>query len=1099
MWTISRRAILQGVTATGLAYGASKLTIGCDNEPIVPLAPDRPVETGTLRFDLSAFRPEFDHRFDLGAASYPLVRSDAVEGATHLLEHARLPADAAQSFSVSCGLPGSQLRSVSVAGIHLPAVAVAAASAMKGSSFGYLRFLNGGIGPRAGDGGFDITSASNFDAITNEMQAARYLVFHHPDILALEPVAAAVILHHVDSLVTEPQRRIAERRDSLSLLANVIRRLNVALRPDEDPTAEGWAKGQWNLTYAGDKIPIKDANGANVLEDGKVLYEWHYKPHDLVIAALQPVVQEALNKIRDDKDLENKRFYSGSSRASVSDALPGEPFVTRTMDSPKAPSPYAWAPLAEQYEAGQVVHNLSSSAAAPRTVTFTVSNTYNRYLSVYLAYLDGNGKPLKRSLIGAESGPAAYGSDKFGLFVPSLRDFRWDDEFITFAGVVGPPQSIFGIPLPPNDVVRMDFTAKIPDQCVRLAIVTGAMSIDSGDLRDEYVKATVLPTILTSTIEYALPSVLLGIGAVTSGFDTTPLKIEMAEAVLKVTALTFLPVLGGGSFEWRKYGTSLTTSALKLVIAAGGSGALLTAAFGAFGYSLKAIPIIGWALFAVQAADTLQSAIRTTVDISRSRKALVTEVTSTNAVILHIKPKDLTGFPKTTATWSASIIADGGNTTFLTGTLDPTTMSTIDVTFPRVATGGNTQFRFDVISKNGWVAGSCFGFFQNLVSAGATAVHVSADLVSNPVPITDQTKYSPLERLAVSPTGEHVWLRDSAIPPPGSAIACAGGLEAICEPVAITVSHNGDIAQLGYAWQGSQKAVGLCDQSAVVAGTAAYSMQNLNLERRKGGPDATLKNLGCGLIQPVIPIYSLLTPRAYVLEASNNVYNLRQVVLDTSASADFRLGSSLGTFTSLRIVSAAVHKGNVLMAVSGDADTLEYLKVGGGGFTLAGATRRASQAAGTGSLPGHIRGAVSICAHTLDAFLVLEDGNKRIQAFGTTGYPIKNFFESPGVPGASPFITLDPQRQYLDISLEFYSGTIYVLSTANGGRTSADFRLDIFDRKKGKIASTEGFAAARLALDANQNIYALGWNVLDFKGRKEPGVFTWIPTTPGGV
>ncbi|WP_444930909.1 hypothetical protein ACJJIF_03750 [Microbulbifer sp. SSSA002] len=101
-------------------------------------------------------------------------------------------------------------------------------------------------------------------------------------------------------------------------------------------------------------------------------------------------------------------------------------------------------------------------------------------------------------------------------------------------------------------------------------------------------------------------------------------------------------------------------------------------------------------------------------------------------------------------------------------------------------------------------------------------------------------------------------------------------------------------------------------------------------------------------------------------------------------------------------------------------------------------------------------------------------------------------------------VALMPLRQqtgkdisYLDIAVED-KGYIYVLMKANG--SSPEFMLDIYN-PDGSVLLTEpqtGVNAAKLTVDQWRNMFTLNYTALLGPGqRTEPGISTWIPSTPG--
>jgi hypothetical protein len=130
------------------------------------------------------------------------------------------------------------------------------------------------------------------------------------------------------------------------------------------------------------------------------------------------------------------------------------------------------------------------------------------------------------------------------------------------------------------------------------------------------------------------------------------------------------------------------------------------------------------------------------------------------------------------------------------------------------------------------------------------------------------------------------------------------------------------------------------------------------------------------------------------------------------------------------------------------------------------------------------------------AILVLEQGNRRLQAFDPSANPVLHFRGQT----ASTLALEDegPGVTYLDLGTEA-AGYLYVLSYVNNGRTVADYRLDLYDPEGPdgqSLSRTTGVAAARLAVDTFRNVYTLNYAAVATAPQPEPSVSQWVPVTP---
>lgn len=1105
MVVISRRALLKGAAVLAAAGINARVLVGCDDGAKPPGGP-RPIETKTLQVSLDGFRDDVEYTLDLGdqrldivrhtaqtladhRAQVPLLRSIPDDELTHYVPNVALPGDAPQSYTVSYAIPGTEMRALALAAIHVPESAIQAGQAIKGQSYGFLATrrakyglalvparTQSGLHVLAGPTGAadDVSDISDLSLIVEEEDAARYLVFHHPDILALDKNVAALVLHHLDTQSVEMQ-----------ILAALIARLGKARNPDESPTRTSWARGTYLRDPDGNKVPQTNEDGSPVLVNGKLAYQWYYAYPPEVMKAVSAVVFQSLRAIYDDPDLEDKRFHIEESRSSRAEPLPDAP---QLLQGPTAPSPYTFAPLNENWTGGQCVSGLRADGPN-RQVSFDVGNSYNRSVSVYCGFFDASGKLLKRADINADSG----GSNEM-----------FDTEYLQYRGVISPALWILGIPVG-GTVARERFTARIPDNATSLGVFVGSLSfLDMPKQYDERGKAATVGLVTTLVCELGIPTIALAYGALFDAGTTLTLKNELkipaAVLSLKLGATIYSQV-ATGSADWINLGVWVGNQALKLALAKAATAALWGGAI-VLGNVTKGIPIAGTAIFALNAADTAQSIGRTLGGLSKARAVYTTEIRATNTVRVHAKPTNVLGLPQTGVRYELMLVnkagmslAQSGDYSFLTSAAG------FDVEISGVPSGGDYKAIVRILSNTSYLVGYGMIDFVNAVPAGAAFVGVECPIKNQKIPITKDTTYSVSAELAFV-GGSHQWTTPTA-PPGGYPDACAGGAEIVCAPTGIGIDAvQGNV---GYAWQAAEQALPICGRTRDTGGTSLYTMRNLNLNVfvEKGALDANIKDYACGDLQPVIPLYSLRAPKSYVLEASSGRYVLRELDLTLTGDADFRRGKLIARLGSTAVRAAAVYDNRYALVISGDpgVDRLEVIELAPPQNEVLHPSDdrlpRAWVRSGPGTLRGNIRGAVAVCqAYNGDVFLVLENGNKRLQAFGVTGEPAVDFFRKPDGT-RSAILDLPSDREYLDVGCELESAAIYVLSRRGRSRSPTDFRLDIYQRTSPDVlATTRNFAAAKFAIDTNQNIIALGWNELVFRGRREPGLWRWIPSTP---
>ena len=148
-----------------------------------------------------------------------------------------------------------------------------------------------------------------------------------------------------------------------------------------------------------------------------------------------------------------------------------------------------------------------------------------------------------------------------------------------------------------------------------------------------------------------------------------------------------------------------------------------------------------------------------------------------------------------------------------------------------------------------------------------------------------------------------------------------------------------------------------------------------------------------------------------------------------------------------------------------------------------------------GLRPGLLDGPVLAALDPDGTILVLENGNRRIQAFDLNGN------SAPIFPNNAYFVPLkdQPVRQYLDFAVEF-KGYMFVLSIVDSGGDDV-FTLDIYQPTGEWLAATTGFEAQRIAVNYRRDIFAQNSQVLTLPDstlppRTEPSISHWIPSTP---
>jgi hypothetical protein len=194
----------------------------------------------------------------------------------------------------------------------------------------------------------DFLKTTDFAAFQDMRSAAKFIVFHHPELLTIDPGVAGKILGYIEST------------PGFNALVASLNDQGVAQGPESD--YEGWANGQYLL----------DAQGAKI-GDGKGGYYWAYQYTSDTRRYMTAVVQQALLKVRDDVALEGVRFQTLA--AGVPDT--------------NAPGAYAFDDT--DWHSGC---QITLDSADAHQVALRVTNGQDRHLGIFARFLDALGAPI---------------------------------------------------------------------------------------------------------------------------------------------------------------------------------------------------------------------------------------------------------------------------------------------------------------------------------------------------------------------------------------------------------------------------------------------------------------------------------------------------------------------------------------------------------------------------------------------------------------------------------------------------------------------------------------------------------------------------------
>ncbi|HYO84810.1 MAG TPA: hypothetical protein VES20_25635 [Bryobacteraceae bacterium] len=1062
----------------------------------------RSSETRTLHFDLSHCPKDIRHTLNIGLQRQELVPHDERSRSEHrskvkllsqvpderLTHYATLPmpSEAVQSYWITSSKNGTDLPGMSLACIHLPKQAVVAHHRKKGiansihsskaKQLGLLQ-ADGSAPPWIHDG--DLAD------IVNLTDAAKFIVFHHPELVCFEPATVAEALSKIEST------------RAFGALVKAMAEAGGVVDPDKaEEGYVGWATAGYTLDPDGKKIRVTDVSKPLDQQPEGLGFQWAYDYDESVKEAMKPVVREALRLMRNDPEMEGVSFQTtfGSHAFDESSQVGGANStnparVRRFAIQPSVSSAggYEFSLDNPGWGNGFQVEIVSSKG---RQFRLKVSNSFFLYRSVAVRFLGQDKSPIALSDLPDDQRPP--------------RTFeRADTKYDSFQAIAKPRQRIMGVPVEASS--SREFTVTIPNDAAYMEIVIASPSMDS-HIPATYEGIDTPARVQTYFLCYALPSFLLALGIGTAVVANVPVVtfIEQIASDLVEAAMTPImqAVLHSGQTP-AEIGAAFWAMAPRM----GGRLAASVAATLVYFYAAAgtanttvAFPLAKAVFLAVAAAGVAAEMIETTINLAetpRIASRTVSAVIPVNVTVGH-DPEDYQ-FPEGALHYKLSVTPSGGTPSVFEGELESPKVDTINHTF-QVTAGGRVTVEAQFSDpETGWVGG--YGVsdpIPNVLPEGKESLDISFNITENLVPLDQQTSYRHVEKLAYS-NGRHIWVKTST--PPVNTIHSLGGNKAVAlaDLDHITINMKG---RLGYVWKGISPKLLPAD----VPGTGSVPLHTLQTISLSGtDPDQFLRILGngsgaqVGYSQPVFLQYDLLgaadglhfcvAPRSV---NGNWEYHAHRISLNETGPIDLAHAPSWGTFASRRISDIAVHPRGVLVALNSDQEKVELLNIPDSPTDNLSQAVPATQASGFGSYLGLLHGAKAM-AMTLDGntFLVLEEVNARIQAFTVSNSSVEYFAGAAAVSLNQGQDDPHTKITYLDMSLE-YGGYIYVLSYTGAGEDWRNYRMDIYNPEGRFLTRVQGVPAAKLVVDKWRVVYTENFELLEGpQQRPEPTVSAW--------
>lgn len=1078
-----RRKFLKQAAGAGLVVGVGPWLESCgffDNS-----ASSGGTESRTLYFDLSNGDQRADYYLVAGSKHHPLspVGSEQLSAAKANSPELQQVSNGRITHAVTAALPADQIQMVYVMGIsrdastapgewsmhqmfyHIPSATTAVvgkALAADGRASSSLKFASmaktlegialAGLGIGQAEAA-DYCVGPRYDTYKDYFDHAVALVCHHPEVGTFD----AATLSYVQQSI------VCSSGDILALAQSLYTQGPATTTPG------GWAT-QVPVIDPATGQPERDANG-------QIRYFTQYSEETLRLtgAALRSV----LPLIKNDPVLGANitDLQAGTDNSSLSGKLwavrNGTPTVTdspatRQSSALAGSGAVAWALDDVSHGSGYSVGSLASSG---RSVSFTVSNWFVRYLGLYIRYLDGNGKPI------------AFADLPISIKQQFKGELSGDHD--CFLSLVNQEFVVLGIPIKQD---QQRFSVEVPDMAASFQILAGGL----GTGTNRYPKTIGPGAVMTVVLDLAIPGVFLAMAA-SSGYKAFKTKVNAPasrDAMVEVAKLFVVAitdsVLAGvyyspGTFKnlasplmgTLKSSGSWLYTALKASLAEGG----------AEGAAESFLPFgVGLALQAVMALGTAAEISETSAEICNSPWTYVAEVKGAHDLKVTIKhdPLDVAGFPATATHYRLYAVCDGSSPYDSGAIAMPETTQTapLTYTFTGLPSGGKVNVTVHFFSTTGWLAGvGATGPIDN--TANAASITIKELLV----PLTSTTKYGHKQKIVLDAAGRHVWQVTDAAPLVQT--NCDNVSGTLCDLVGITLSEH--FGALGYAWLASSAGV---TNFANQATGQLYQFANLSFTQT---PQSGYRSPGGGFSTPARLAYdrSSTTSYNFYLDTSGGSSIVRRITMsavDVPPTIDLPgSNKAVGRFNHASD-AFLIHPTGKLISINTALCKFEVLVPTE--TPVADSDAPLAQAySGPGTREGLLKGPACMALTPAGAILVIEQANNRIQAFDTSANPTKIFANNTS--SMMPLKLSSAGATFMDLVVETV-GYLYVLSVKGNVYT-----LDIYDPHGGWLSATSGVNAGKLTVDLFRNLYTLNFETLKPIGNvTEPSISQWIPSTP---
>jgi hypothetical protein len=908
------------------------------------------------------------------------------------------------------------------------------------------------------------------------------LLFHHIEMMNLDPDTAARVMHHI-----EYANGIDDLAVQILLQAKVHQR---------DPGRDNWVI----------ETNFLDEDGNPLANEPR--YEWSETTKKWMVGPMKA----SLRSVKNAPELQSTSTQAGCWTVQQGVAVappPQAPVAMQAMEEMTtmamtmqavAPTQYYWAlnNLTPQHGLDNDHFNYDSTSS---TLSIDFYNSWLRYLSAFVEFLRADGTAIKVP-------------DRDGILSKKV-----------FVRLIGAVNTILGIPLP---ATYQTVQVTMPEEATEARILLGGIGRSGGiEGQDGHYYGSwdsdvcTSGAIMTGIFNIGIPTLLLASGARAEERELDDLAKTASNTLLKLLGPLMAVRFGGpGAPPTEALLAFFANCAIKLALKKSPELAAWVVGKIVEAEAENAMLFVGWVALAINIGADIASLAETTAEIAQAPAAYELRITRAMDISWQLLPDPRSAAtPGSTAgnTWPreadhyiiTATYNDGSTPIQVKGSMATGQIGPIDILFSRVPAGGEVKLEACFYSSTDWLCGKASTeFMKAQPTDGSTLIVPTARIEERLIPLSADSKYHFLQKLIYNvDTAHHEWSDPKASSAPTATVKALDSSN-----IGRNLSELGNITygerngQLGYSWQASGLNIPLNGQPDIYPGLQ-FTFQSIDsrTDAKSGLPQSSLRTTPAGFGDQTMLVFERNGPADgtgfnFFVDPSNQQYHLRKVVVD-GRGGQFNItpGQSLGRFNTA-IDRCIYHPAGYAVGISTQTHKIQILKLSNQSYPDANAPL-AELYSGNGTRAGLLTFPVAITASSDASILILEVGDAtqtaRIQAFDLHGNPVNKFTKA-----TSPFFVLKTESQqvhYLDLDVES-KGYIYVLKYLGAGANVSDYLLDIYQPDGSFLVQTTGIAAGRMVVDQWRTVYTLNFEIIarPDNGPTEPSVSIWLPPTPQG-